>query len=627
MRFSGGGLLPEGLSGTLASELFDAVPLPLWVYDVETLCILAVNSAAIRHYGFTREELLGMTVADIRPAEDVARLREAIGAGSGPSYNGGEWRHRKKDGTLIDVETHAHSIEFEGRHARIVVIHDVTERKRARNVIRKLDERYRRLFRDSPDGITLTSVQGKFLAVNPAFVRMLGYDSEDEVMALDARDLFDKPEDRALYLERLRRDGKVDRHEVGLRRKDGSAITALFTARFVVDDDTGEEYLEAISEDVTELRRVERQFQQAQKMEAVGQLAGGVAHDFNNVLTVILSYSDFLLSELGENAETDREHVQAIRTAALSAATLTRQLLVFSRQQVIQPQVISINGVVEATAKMLSRLLGEKIRLTLKLDRRVGAVKIDPGLLEQIVMNLAVNARDAMPEGGTLMLTTRNVVNDGDWVRIEVTDTGCGMDEATQQRLFEPFFTTKESGKGTGLGLATVYGIVKQVGGQVAVYSEPGKGTSFKVYFPRFDADSKEPAILAPDDTPPGGTETVLLVEDQAAVRAIAREMLEKRGYRVLEASDGAGALAIATNQKERIDLLVTDVVMPGLTGRELADRFRQVRPECKVLFVSGYTGDAILHHGVLERGMQFLQKPFTSDALLRKVREAIESE
>jgi two-component system cell cycle sensor histidine kinase/response regulator CckA len=616
--------------------LFNSVPLPVWVVDLDSLRIVSVNDQAIQHYGYSREEFLTLTVAELRPDEDVPRMRDAIRRIDGSPDRGSEWRHKKKDGSIIVVETHAHSINFQGKPARIIVVHDITERKQAKDEIRRLDERYRRLVENSPDGITLTTVGGRFIAVNPAAVAMLGYESEAEVLALDARATYASPEDRTPYIAKLAEAGTVQRHEVRLKRKDGTAITVLITARVVTDSDTADQYVESVIQDVTELRRVERQFQQAQKMEAVGQLAGGVAHDFNNLLTVILSYSDFLLSELPEDAVEHRENVEAIREAGVSASGLTRQLLVFSRQQVIEPRVMRLNELITGTSKMLTRLIGEHVELATQLDASTGAIRVDPGLMEQVIVNLAVNARDAMPNGGRLLIESKNVdfwesvaadgllLSPGPYVTLAVSDNGVGMDVATQAHAFEPFFTTKAVGKGSGLGLATVYGIVRQSGGQISLYSEPGRGTTFKLYFPRVDEARITSEFMVVPRPAPRGTETILLVEDNPTVRVIAREVLQRQGYHVLEALDSEGALEITEKHEGEIALLLTDVIMPQMSGRELADRFARLRPEARVLFVSGYTDDAIVHHGVLEREMHFLQKPFTGDALLRKVREVL---
>jgi signal transduction histidine kinase len=386
------------------------------------------------------------------------------------------------------------------------------------------------------------------------------------------------------------------------------------------------------------LRRSEEQLRQAQKMEAIGQLAGGVAHDFNNLLTIISGYSDLLLNGILGPKDAGREAVEEIRKAADRAAALTRQLLAFSRRQVLAPQVLVLNSIVQDMDKMLRRLIGEDIQLTSHLAADLGSVKADPGQIEQVLLNLAVNARDAMPRGGSLTIETANVTLDenycrthpdvqpGPFVMMAVTDTGCGMDAATLSRIFEPFFTTKGPGKGTGLGLATVYGIVKQSGGSIYVYSEVGRGTSFKVYLPRLEAAAVAdvPVVVAPTQQV-GGQETLLVVEDDEAVRALTRTVLRSNSYDVIEAVDADEALRWVEEHKEPIHLLVTDVVMPGMSGRELAERLKQLRPEMKVLFVSGYTDDAVVRHGLLEAEVAFLQKPFTPNALARKVREVLD--
>jgi len=385
------------------------------------------------------------------------------------------------------------------------------------------------------------------------------------------------------------------------------------------------------------LRALEEQQRQAQKMEAIGRLASGVAHDFNNLLTAILGSTDLLLEELPAD-HSGRLEAEETRKAALRAADLTRQLLAFSRQQVLAPQVLDINDVVTNVDTMLRRVIGEHVEVRTVQAPDLGAVRADPGQLEQVLLNLAVNARDAMPRGGRLTIETANAdlddtyaaqhaaVAPGRYVMFAVSDTGTGMDAETQTRLFEPFFTTKEKGKGTGLGLATVYGIVKQSGGHIWVYSEPGQGTTMKVYLPRVEEAIEPITAPARPSGPLRGSETILIVEDQDEVRNLTRRLLEARGYRVLVAASGADALRIADQEAGRIDLLLTDVIMPGMSGREVALLLGPAHPHMRVLFVSGYTDDSIVHHGVLDPGVAFLQKPFTSQTLAQKVREVLDA-
>jgi PAS domain S-box-containing protein len=422
---------------------------------------------------------------------------------------------------------------------------------------------------------------------------------------------------------------------MGVRKPTGELTWISINSRALAYEGENKPYAVVASfTDITDQRRLEAQLRQSQKMEAVGRLAGGIAHDFNNVLGVILGYSDRLLKRLPEE---DRKEIREVMKAAEHAATLTRQLLTFSRKQVVEPKILNPNAAVQEIDGMLRRIIGENIHLVTALKHRVGAVKADPGQLHQIILNLAINARDAMPNGGTLTIETADAeldaaytaqhleVRPGPYVMFAVSDTGHGMDRETQARIFEPFFTTKEPGKGTGLGLSTVYGIVKQSLGHVWVYSEPEQGTTFKVYLPRV-AHSQENADSPIAREPlPKGTETILLVEDDPSLRELGREILAEQGYVVLEAGAGKVALELARGHAGPIHLLLTDLVMPGMSGRELAERVKQIHPEANVLFMSGYTDDALGSQGTLAQDAAFVGKPFTLDGLLRKVRETLE--
>ncbi|MBI2678564.1 MAG: PAS domain S-box protein [Candidatus Koribacter versatilis] len=511
------------------------------------------------------------------------------------------------------------------------------EHKRNEEALRLSEARYRSQVQSAVYGIYRSSVEDRFLDVNPALVQMLGYSSADELLSVSlAQQVYDDPEDRTRLIREYTNTNKVESEQVRWKKKDGTPITVRLSGRAILGPTGDAEAFEMIAEDVTERHALEEQLRQSQKMEAVGRLAGGVAHDFNNLLTVIKGYSELMLDQLS-TADPMRAEVEEIERAADRAASLTRQLLAFSRQQVLAPKVIDLNAVVSNMDKLLKRLLGEDIDLFAVLDQKIGAVRADPGQIEQVIMNLAVNARDAMPKGGKLTVETSNVTLDegyarehatvkaGNYVMLAVSDTGVGMDAVTRTHVFEPFFTTKEQGKGTGLGLSTVYGIVKQSGGYIWLYSEVGMGTTFKVYLPRVDAAAETLKPAAASD-PHRGHETVLLVEDEDGVRALIRQVLHRSGYTVLPARDGGEALLQCERHEGRIDLLLTDVVLTQISGTELAQRLLQLRPEMRVLYMSGYTDEAIVQHGVLTAESSFLQKPFTNESLARKVRAVLDA-
>jgi PAS domain S-box-containing protein len=490
------------------------------------------------------------------------------------------------------------------------------------------------------ESIVVTDTRGTIQYVNPAFERITGYDRM-EVIGQTPRILKSGRQDAAFYknLWQTLRRGEIWRGTFLNKRKDGTLYEEDAVISPVRDPSGQVVNYVAVKRDVTDVRRMEEQLRQAQKMEAVGRLAGGVAHDFNNLLTAISGYSDLLLHRLPDYS-TLRRDVEEIRKAGDRAAALTRQLLAFSRRQVLQPKVLDLNTVVTNMGQMLRRLIGEDIELSTDLSPSLSRVKADPGQIEQVIVNLAVNARDAMPDGGRITIATADAelspayavvhtdVRPGPHVLLSVADTGQGMSDETQAHLFEPFFTTKERGKGTGLGLATVYGIVQQSGGHIRVNSAADRGSTFLIYLPRVEAPEdgvqRADRPLLPHPSP--GTETVLLAEDEEMVRRLAREILSGNGYKVLEAGNGREALLLSEAHRGEIHLLLTDVVMPKMSGRELTERIRPLRPDLRILFMSGYTDDAILRHGVLEDGIPFLQKPFTAEELARKVREVLDS-
>jgi PAS domain S-box-containing protein len=495
--------------------------------------------------------------------------------------------------------------------------------------------RYRALMEQANDAILIMDLSGRILEANREAERLFGRSRAQ--IAGRRYDEFVVPEEReesARRRSQLSRDGTVRVVGRHMERAGGTVVSVDVSGSLVR---MGEESrILAILRDVTERQRLEALLLQSQKMESVGRLAGGVAHDFNNLLGVITGYGDLLLREIGEGHPSHKRVVE-IRKAADRAAALTRQLLAFSRKQVLHLRVLDLNSVVSGIETMLRRLIGEHIELITVLQPGLGRVKADPGQVEQVIANLTVNARDAMPNGGKLILETGNVDLDdmyaaarpdarpGPHVMLAVSDTGHGMDAETLSHMFEPFFTTKGLGQGTGLGLATVYGIVRQVGGQVMVYSEPGRGTSFKIYLPRLEEETDEAPAPAPVGPAPTGSETVLLVEDEPALRTLIHEVLKGAGYRILQGATPDEALAVAAAHQGVIHLVLTDVILPSMSGRQMADALRTLRPETRALFMSGYTDDAISHHGILEPGTHFMEKPFTSDALLRKVREILD--
>lgn len=734
---------------------FERHPHPMWVYDLETLAFLAVNDAAIRNYGYSREEFRRMTIADIRPPEDVAGLcADILTAPAHEPRSSGPWRHRKKDGSVFQVEVTSDELPFQRRMARIVVAIDITGRLTAESSLLAKSEELDRYFRFSRDLLCIAGADGRFQRLNAEWEKVLGYkcsalegtpfldlvhaddiaatrqamavllneepiesftnrykrndgsycwlewraSQSDGVIYAVARDVTDRraSDEQLRKLSRIveqspesimitDRDGNIEyvnpqflvgtgyeeaevigqnprilqsgKMSTDVYREMWETITQgrewhgellnkkkngeLFWERAILspirDTQGAITHYVGIKRDITPYRDLEERLRQSQRLESIGKLAGGVAHDFNNHLTVINGYCDILV-ERWPVGDPTREQIEEIRKAGGRAAAVTQHLLAFSRRQVLEPRSINLNDLVRDTEKALLRLLRDDIEMRLLLDPDLGPVMADSARLNQVLLNLAINARDAMPDGGRLVVETQNVeldasfqqqhpeVKPGPYAVLIVTDSGIGMDEKTKSRIFEPFFTTKDPGEGTGLGLSTTYGIVRQMGGWIWVYSEPGRGSTFKIYFPRTDIPAQ--ALRMDQEATPelsaSGTETILLVEDHEEVRKLSASVLRHHGYRVLEACSGSEALFLSEELPEPIDLLITDVIMPGMNGRELASRLQASRHPLRVLYTSGYGANVIVHQGILDVGVEYLAKPFSPLQLAKRVRQVL---
>ena len=620
-------------------EVLERIPVAVAIHQEGR--ILYVNAAGLVYLGAEHlHDVLGRDAMDLVHPEDLALSQERMqrmaetGVPEPPvevriRHSSGAWR------TLLSAPVR--TIQFGGLPAQLLVVWDITEQRRVEAALAESQERYSTVFASSGVGILVMDEEARVLDANPALRSTLGWAAELSP-DLSVRDLVhpdDTREGRTLWDELVR--GELDRYdrEVRLRRQDGTYAWCHVHVSAVRDKE-GRLTVVAVVDDISEQKRLEEQLRLSQRIESIGRLAGGVAHDFNNIITVIQGHSDLLLGEVNEGNPL-RADILQIRAAADRAAALTRQLLAFSRRQVLQPRVADLNTVVLGMEPMLRRLIGEDVELVFELSDVLGLVRADPGQIEQVVLNMVVNARDAMPRGGRLTLGTHDRTFDEGFVRanpgsvpgphvgVTIRDTGHGMDEDTVGLIFEPFFTTKEPGKGTGLGLAMSYGIVKQSGGYILVQTEPGRGTTFSIYLPRVEEDEPEASPeLEPRDA--SGEETILLVEDEPMVRELSRRALQGRGYTVLTAEDGEAALVAAGAHRGPLDLLLTDVVMPRMGGREVAERLRQRLPGLRVLYMSGYTDDAVVRHGVIEESAPFLQKPFTPDELAGKVREVLDA-
>jgi two-component system cell cycle sensor histidine kinase/response regulator CckA len=622
---------------SLLGRMLDEAPASITIHDIEGRFLYA-NRIAYTSHGFkSPEEYLSMNLHDIDTPESEGRIAERMQQ----IMNTGEARfevaHRRKNGTLLPLEVMAKTIEWHGQPAILSVAVDITERKKSEEALREGEQRLQSVFRSVPVGIGVV-VNRVFQQVNQRVCDICGY-SESELLGRSSRMLYPDDEEYervgGVKYEQIRQKG-IGTVETRWKRKDGTILRVLLSSSPIDMQDLQKGVTFTVL-DITARHLLEEELRQAQKMESIGRLAGGVAHDFNNMLNVILGHAGLMLEEIPADSPL-RADLKEIHAAAERSANLTRQLLAFARKQTVSPRILDLNETVSATLKMLSRLIGEDIELIWRPGSTLWPVKIDPSQIDQILANLCVNARDAISDVGRIAIETANCEVDetfcalhpgsrvGSFVRLAVRDTGCGMSRETLSHIFEPFFTTKSVGKGTGLGLATVYGAVQQNNGFILIDSEPGQGSTFSIYLPRHSekaADAQAPVR----GTVPQGQETILLVEDEPAILNLTRRVLERLGYIVLTAATPGEALRLAREYDARIDLLITDVVMPEMNGRDLAKSVLNLYPNMKRLFMSGYTADVIAHHGVVEEGVHFIQKPFTVETLGEKVRNVLERE
>jgi len=615
--------------------LFSSNPSPMWIFDCHTLRFLEVNDAAVNTYGYSREEFMGMTVLDIRPEEGVPIFLEDVSERRDGHKHAGIWQHRRKDGSIFPAEVVTFEFHKDGHAKRLILAIDVTERCRVEAALRESEASLKALVDNAPFGIQQSLLEeNRIKTLNPALRKMLGDYRVEEARQLNVSEqVYADPKDRDRLIEVLRRSGRIQGWETTFRRRDGSLVPVRITGSLSGEGNGAPEVFSAYVEDMTQHSALEQQVRQVQKLEAVGRLAGGMAHDFNNVLVVIKLSTELMLDQITPESPFSKLLLQ-ISNAADRAAALTRQMLAFGRQQMMQPRVINLNTVVSETTQMLRRVIGEDIQLVTNLSDTTENSRLDPDQVAQVILNLAVNARDAMPQGGTLHIETTNVdldeaytrdhppVQPGHYVMLAVSDTGTGIDKSILPRIFDPFFTTKELDKGTGLGLSIVYGIVKQSGGYIWVYSEPGHGTTFKLYFPTTTASPRRPTLRDVFVRPSG--QTLLVVEDDANIRSNVCQCLQQLGYQASQADSAAAALRVCEELEGKIDLVVTDLVMAGQSGKELANDLAERYPGIRVLFMSGYSEDSAARRDILMRNSPFLQKPFSVADLAKAVQDAL---
>lgn len=599
-----------------------------------------VNPAFTTYTGYTAEEIIGQNPRVLKSGEQDEKFYDDLWQTiiSGDVWYG-ELINKRKDGSLyIEEQTITPVRNEKGQIINFIAIkQDVTERKKAEDALAKSAERYRTFVENAHDVIFSHDLNGNFTAVNKAVEGITGY-KRKEILKMNIRETLSPEQyDKALSMTKRMLSGEhVETFELEFIVKRKRILTAEVNAKLILQNGVPVG-VQGIARDITERKQLEEKLRQAQKMEAIGQLTGGIAHDFNNLLTAINGYCDLTILKANPH-DNSYSYLHEIKKAGERAASLTRQLLAFSRKQILQTKVIDLNVVISDLKKMLKRVIGEDLELFTVLSPELGKIKADHGQIEQVIMNLAVNSRDAMPEGGKLIIETHNIYLDdgyatnhidietGHYVMLTISDTGVGMDRETQSHIFEPFFTTKEIGRGTGLGLATVYGIVRQSKGYITLYSEVGIGTTFKIYLPRIDEETEEEKEFE-QSLPPQGTETILLVEDDVMVRELVTTILEDKGYKILVASNGKNALSICEQHDEPIHLLLTDVIMPEMNGRKLAKELSKLRPKMKVIYMSGYTDNVVLLQKILAEETNFIQKPFAPKLFARKVRDVLDAD
>lgn len=622
--------------------LVENAPEAIVVLDIERGCFVDCNNNALRLFRLNREELLNRGPGELSPSfqpdgrHSIAATQIWAERASARETASFEWIHRNSMGTDVPCEVYLVGLSSPPRQLVRGSILDITERKRSEEEIRDSEARYRELVNNATYGIYWVSPDGVLLDANPALVRILGYDSIESLLDIgDTEALFCDP---SLREQALAEDGAGTRADfsVDWKRRDGRVITVRLIGRRAKDPRRKTECVEVIVEEITERLALEKQVRQAQKFEAIGQLAGGIAHDFNNMIGAILGWAELGMDETETETRLHR-HFDKVRHQAVRAAALTRQLLAFARRQILEPRDIDLNLDVTETLSLLEKVIGSNIEISTKLTADLPVVRADPTQIEQVIMNLCINARDAMPQGGRLIIETGGKTFDeksvdlqqharpGTYAMLAVTDTGTGMDAATLDRIFEPFFTTKETGKGTGLGLATVYGIVRQHGGFLHVYSEVGVGTTFRIYLPLTVASGKVDIQTADPQPVRGGSELILIAEDHEGLRELARETLEGLGYSVITANDGEAAIREFENHRDQIDLLLFDVVLPKVNGPKAYSQISSLKPDIPVIFATGYSADIELLREAQQQGLTVLQKPYDPRDLARRIRDTLD--